>query len=96
MTPFWVALNSFNATERDKLVRHTPEESIGTAPPELLLFNIQVAQSGMKSSLDTMNEFHLKELSRAFSAWLNTVFERDGEGLCKNTFVGARQGLWKR
>ncbi|HNQ85874.1 MAG TPA: metal transporter [Deltaproteobacteria bacterium] len=80
MTPFWVALNSFNATERDKLVRHTPEESIRDYL-ELLLFNIQVAQSGMKSSLDTMNEFHLKELSRAFSAWLNTVFERDGEDM---------------
>jgi hypothetical protein len=22
MTPFWIALNSFNATEREKLVRH--------------------------------------------------------------------------
>ena len=27
MTPFWIALNSFTATERDKIVRHTPQES---------------------------------------------------------------------
>ncbi|HOS96506.1 MAG TPA: metal transporter [Deltaproteobacteria bacterium] len=80
MTPFWIALNSFSATERDKLLRHTPEENLRDYL-ELLLFNIQVAQKGMNSSLRVMSDFHLNELSRAFSAWLNTVFEREGEDL---------------
>jgi hypothetical protein len=80
MTPFWIALNSFSATERDKILRHTPEESIRDYL-ELLLFNIQVAQKGMDSSLNAMSDFHLNELSRAFSAWLNTMFEGEGEDM---------------
>ncbi len=80
MTPFWIALGSFSATERDKIVRHTPEQNMRDYL-ELLLFNIQVAQKGMGSSLRVMREFHFNELSRASSAWINTVFGRDGEDL---------------
>jgi hypothetical protein len=78
MTPFWIALNSFNATERDKLVRHTPQENIRDYL-ELLQFNIQVANNGLNSTLKIMNEFHLQELSRSFNSWLNTMFDRQGE-----------------
>ncbi len=38
MTPFWIALNSFNATEREKLARHTPQDSLRDYL-ELLQFN---------------------------------------------------------
>jgi len=80
MTPFWIALNSFSATERDKLVRHTPAENLRDYL-ELLQFNIQVAGKGLNSTARIMNDYHLQELSKAFSAWLNTVFEREGENL---------------
>jgi hypothetical protein len=80
MTPFWIALNSFGATEREKIVRHTPQDTLRDYL-ELLLFNIQVAQKGFESSAKIMTDFHLNELSRAFSAWLNTVFEREGEDM---------------
>jgi len=80
MTPFWIALNSFNTTERNKLVRHTPQENIRDYL-ELLQFNIQVANKGLNSTLKNMNDFHLQELSRSFNAWLNTVFEREGEDI---------------
>jgi hypothetical protein len=80
MTPFWIALNSFTVTERDKLVRHTPQESIRDYL-ELLQFNIQVAQKGFNSSMKAMSDFHMNELSRAFNAWLNTMFDRGGEDI---------------
>ncbi|HPI92657.1 MAG TPA: metal transporter [Deltaproteobacteria bacterium] len=80
MTPFWIALNSFSATERDKLVRHTPEENTRDYL-ELLLFNIQVAVKGMDSTIKAAGDFHLNELSRAFNAWLNTIFDREGEDI---------------
>ena len=80
MSPFWIALNSFTATERDKIVRHTLEETIRDYL-ELLQFNIQVAQKGLDSSITAMTDFHMHELSRAFNAWLNTMFEREGEDI---------------
>ncbi len=80
MTPFWIALNSFNATEREKLVRHTPQDSLQDYL-ELLQFNIQVAQRGYDSSMKAMTDFHMNELSRAFNAWLNTIFDREGEDI---------------
>ena len=80
MSPFWIALNSFTATERDKIVRHTLEETIRDYL-ELLQFNIQVAQKGLDSSIKAMTDFHMHELSRAFNAWLNTMFERGGEDI---------------
>jgi len=78
MAPFWIALNSFSATEREKVMRHTPQETLRDYL-ELLLFNIQVAQRGYDSSVKIMTDFHLNELNRAFAAWLNTIFDRDGE-----------------
>ena len=80
MTPFWIALNSFNATEREKLVRHTPQDSLRDYL-ELLQFNIQVAQRGYDSSMKAMTDFHMNELSRAFNSWLNTIFDREGEDI---------------
>jgi len=80
MTPFWIALNAFSATEKDKLVRHPPMESVSDYV-ELLQFNLQVAEKGLTSSLEVMNDYHLGEMSRAFSAWLNTIFDREGEDI---------------
>ena len=50
MSPFWIALNSFTATERDEIVRHTLEETIRDYL-ELLQFNIQVAQRASTARL---------------------------------------------
>lgn len=93
MTPFWIALNSFTATEREKLVRHTPHDNIRDYL-ELLQFNIQVANKGANSTARIMHDYHLKEISRAFSAWLNTMFQREGEHI--DEFVSRQAHLLEK
>ncbi len=80
MVPFWIALDSFVSREGEKLVRHSPDETARDYL-ELLQFNLQIAKKGFESSLASLNEYHLQEMSRTFSAWLNTVFDREGEDL---------------
>lgn len=76
MTPYWIALNAFNTVEKEKLTRHLPWETLRDYM-ELLQFNLQVAEKGLTSSLEMMNEYHSGEIVRAFSAWLNTYFDRE-------------------
>jgi hypothetical protein len=90
MTPYWIALNSFNSVEKDKLVSHLPWESVRDYL-ELLQFNIQVAEKGLTSSLKSMNDYHVREASAASAAWLNTVFDREGEDIA--TFMSRHANL---
>jgi hypothetical protein len=80
MTPYWVALNSFSELEKEKLASHLPWESLRDYL-ELLQFNLQVAEKGLTSSLKMMNGFYFEEMTRAFSAWLNTTFDQEGEDI---------------
>jgi len=80
ITPYWIALNSFGSLERDKKVDIPPWESIRDYM-ELLQFNIQIADKGFSSSFRAMNDYHLREMTKAFSAWLNTIFGREGEDI---------------
>jgi hypothetical protein len=77
-TPFWIALNSFNAVEKDKLTSTQPLETIRDYI-ELLQFNFQVAEKGFNGSLEPMNNYHLAQLNKAFTVWFNTIFDIDGE-----------------
>jgi len=80
VTPYWTTLGTFNSLERGKLMRVPPWESIRDCL-ELLQFNLQIAQRGLTSSLDAMNEYHTREYNHAFSAWLNTILCREGEDI---------------
>ncbi len=80
MTPFWISLNAFSDTEKGKLGSHLPYESLRDYV-ELLQFNLQVAEKGFNSSLGMMSDYHSREMTEAFSAWLNTVFDRGGEDI---------------
>ena len=78
MQPFWIALDAFMSTEKDKIMRHPPADSIQDYV-ELLQFNLQVAEKGFYSSLNAKVDFNGSKISQAFEAWLNTIFGRDGE-----------------
>ena len=80
VTPYWTTLGTFNSLERGKLMRVPPWESIRDYL-ELLQFNLQIAQRGLTSSLDAMNEYHTREYNHAFSAWLNTILCGEGEDI---------------
>ena len=72
MLPYWTALNAFQTTESDKLVRHHPVESFKDYL-ELFKFNLQVAEKGMISSLTGMNDYHTAAATRAFNALLSSI-----------------------
>jgi pimeloyl-ACP methyl ester carboxylesterase len=77
MLPFWIALNSFLTTEKDKIVRHYPIDTIKDYF-ELLQFNLQVAGKGFVSSLGMMSDYHTEKSTRAFDALLDTISGRNG------------------
>ena len=78
MLPYWIALNSFLTTEKDKIVRHTPIDTIKDYF-ELLQFNLQVAGKGMVSSLRMVNDYHVEKSSQAFDALLKAISGQNGE-----------------
>jgi hypothetical protein len=80
MTPYWIAMNSFHALEREKLLQKPLWETIRDYM-ELYKFNLQIAEKGLISSFRAMNEYHLQKMAKAFSAWLNTVFDHGGEDI---------------
>jgi hypothetical protein len=83
MAPYWVALNSFQRTEKKKIVEHQPAETARDYL-ELLHFNMEIARKGMLSTVRTMNQFHAREMQRRYSAWLNTLFDREGEDIAQH------------
>jgi hypothetical protein len=90
MLPYWTALNAFNTTEKDKLLRAPLSESLRDYW-ELLQFNIQVAEKGLTSSLNAMLDYHLGDMNKAFSAWLTAVSSGDGNGIAG--YIARHAGL---
>jgi hypothetical protein len=79
MLPYWIALNSFLTTEKEKVVRHNPVDTVKDYL-ELLQFNLQVAGKGVVSSMELMNDYHVEKSTQAFSALLDTLSGRNGNG----------------
>jgi hypothetical protein len=76
--PFWIALEAFLSTEKEKLLRHPPADSLRDYF-ELLQFNLQVAENGFQSGLNAMLGYHGTRANKAMQAWLNTILRREGE-----------------
>jgi hypothetical protein len=90
MFPYWTAANSFTAREKKKLVETFPLETM-LDYLELMQFNLQVAEKGLGGSLRSMNEYRLKESTKALQALTNTFFDRKGFNLKDFTAKQARQ-----
>ena len=73
MEPFWIALNAFLTLEKEKS-REYPLMDTFQDHLELLRFNFETADKGLLSSLQVMQDYHLQQSTKAFSAWLNTLF----------------------
>jgi len=80
MTPYWIALSSFQSMEKIKLAQHRPDETLRDYL-DLFHFNLQIAKKGLLSTLRTINDFHAQELERFISSLLNTIFDRKGEDI---------------
>ncbi|MCP4579911.1 MAG: metal transporter [Deltaproteobacteria bacterium] len=79
-TPFWIALNSFSAVEKEKLISTQPWETARDYI-DLMRFNCQVAEKGFNGSLESVSTYHIGQLNKAFTAWFNTIFNIDGDDL---------------
>ena len=80
MTPYWIAMTSFHSMERERLLQKPLWETIRDYM-ELYRFNLEIAERGFIGSFSTMSEYHLQKTVRGFSAWLNTIFDHDGEDI---------------
>jgi hypothetical protein len=87
--PFWTALDAFLTTEKEKLLRHPPADSMRDYF-ELLQFNLQVAEKGFHSGMNAMLGYHGSRSNQALQAWLNTIFRREGETIVDFTEKEAR------
>ncbi len=83
MAPFWVALQSFQRTEKRKIFEHPPQETASDYF-DLFRFNMEIAKKGLFSTARVMNQFHASEMERWSSAWLNTLLNRPGEDIAQN------------
>ncbi len=80
MAPYWTALRSFLSLEREKISTHGPADTLRDYS-ELFQFNLQIARTGYWSSLHAVNEYAARESAKALAAWINTVFDREGQDL---------------
>ena len=78
MTPYWTALHAFMSLEKEKIATHGPTTDTFRDYAELFQFNLQIARTGYWSGLLAVNDYCAREYEKAFSALLNTVFDREG------------------
>ncbi len=78
MQPFWTALDAFLSTEKEKLLSHTPVDSLRDYL-ELLQFNLQISKQGFHSGLEAMLGYHGNRADEGMQAWLNTIYNLDGD-----------------
>ncbi len=78
MAPYWIALNSFNTLEKEKLKTGDPLQALSDYL-NIFKFNLQVAEKGFNGTFSMMNTYHVRKAEEAFLAFLNTVFDKKGE-----------------
>ncbi len=78
LIPFWIAFNSFNSVESQKILKTSPLETLHDYY-NLLLFNLQVAQKGFTSSHNAMRHYHARQLDRTSQALMNMLLMRNGK-----------------
>ncbi len=74
--PFWTALDSAIGRNQE----NEPEQLI-QGFLQFIKFNSELAERGISGSLKAMNDYHQQKTEEAFSAWVNTIFEREGEDI---------------
>ncbi len=78
IVPYLIASNAFWETEKEKFPR-TPLDENFEDYAALYRFNGQIAEAGLRSSYNQMNEYHKREFRRFLTSLVNTFFGEDGE-----------------
>ncbi len=77
---YWIALGYFQTAEREKLLDTSLWQN-ATDYMGILQLNLQLASGALTSSSKIMSEYHLKELAASFSAFMDTIMERDDNAI---------------
>ena len=78
--PLMISMKSFSAEEKEKLSSQISLEDV-SAYTELLKLNLKLAEKAALGAIVPMSAYHSRKATEGFSAWLNTVFDREGEGI---------------
>ncbi len=76
MEPYWISQNAFMDTEGEKAQNHSLIETLMDYY-ELFQFNLQVAEKGLSSSLDSATNYHIDRLEKASTAWMSSMLNGD-------------------
>jgi poly(3-hydroxyalkanoate) synthetase len=80
MGPSLLALSSLSEVEKENL-EDLPIQDLPREYPDFLGTLLKMSERGFSSALKTMTDFHLQQMDKAFEAWTNTIFDREGEDL---------------
>jgi poly(3-hydroxyalkanoate) synthetase len=80
MAPSPTALNSLGEREKERLGEFSPPENFQDYLA-LWQFKLMMAKTGLQTGMETASEYHLRQVQQAFTAWLNTVFNREEEDI---------------
>jgi poly(3-hydroxyalkanoate) synthetase len=80
MAPSAMALTSLGTQEQERLGQVPSWENFNDLLA-LCEFNLLVAEAGLKNGLQAVTDYHLQQVERAFTAWLNTILQRQGEDI---------------
>jgi hypothetical protein len=76
--PLFKAMSYFNTVESQRFFAEHPLETLQEYQ-ELLLYNWDLYFQSRINSLEALTEYHIPDLSKVFTAWVNT-FSQDQEG----------------
>lgn len=80
LIPFQIASGYIQKEEARKLISEPPIETL-ISYVNLASFSMDIASSNMRASMRIVNEYMKNEMPRAISAWIDTLFRREGEDI---------------
>ena len=80
MIPYATAVKYITHIERGKMI-HAPFADSLESYAELLELNLDIAGKELAGRIEAINNFYLPELNMCFVAWLNTIFNLEGEDI---------------
>lgn len=75
-----IAVGYFQSTEREKIPDTSPWQNL-IDYMKLMQLNLQIASGALTGSSEIMSEYHMKELTASFSAFMDTIMGIDDRAL---------------
>ena len=80
MIPYMTAVKYITRVEQNRMA-HAPFADNLKSYTELLELNLDIAGKELSGRIEAINNYHFPELNMCFLAWLNTVFNLEGEDI---------------